>query len=83
MMKTQCVFVLSLLTIINLSCEESLLKKNVGVTFKDEFKAKRQNADLHFAKQLGDSNAQFALDLYREITDNSETGKCIFCSMKS
>ena len=73
-MNFQFVFILSLVTIIHLSCEESILVKGVGVQLKDEFKPSTLTRNLRLVKELSDSNAQFALDLYHEIVARSETG---------
>ena len=67
------IFVVSFVTLTSLSHEESFLEE-IDLKLKDEFKSNVMNADLHLAQQLGDSNAEFALDLYRELTADSETG---------
>ena len=72
-MEVYWIFVVSSVTLISLSYEESFLKE-IDVKLEDEFNSNIMNADLHLAQQLGDSNAEFALDLYHELTATSETG---------
>ena len=67
------IFVVSFVTLISLSHEESFLEE-IDVKLKNEFKSNVLNTDLHLAQQLGDSNAEFALDMYRELMADSETG---------
>ena len=67
------ILVVSSLTLIGLSHEDNMIEGK-DVKLKDEFKSTPLNVDLRLAQQLGDSNAEFALDLYREFTADSETG---------
>ena len=67
------ILVVSSLTLIGLSHEESRIEE-IDVKLKDEFNSNPLNVDLHLAQQLGDSNTEFAVDLYRQFTADSETG---------
>ena len=72
-MERYWILVVVSLTLIGLSHEESRIEE-IDVKLKDEFKSNPLNVDLHLAQQLGDSNVEFALDLYREFTADSEAG---------
>ena len=72
-MKDHWILVVFILQFLSPSHEESEMK-DIDVKLKDEFKSNYHNFELHEARQLGDSNAKFALDLYREFTAESEIG---------
>ncbi len=71
-MEAEVTLTLILLTLVSFSTEQHLVE---NLRARNEEASNKMKINLIQVKQLGDSNAEFALDLYNQFITDTKTGK--------